>query len=143
MTLAACITQYESWAITGVTIPDVDELPDNPPVVHMPMLLLNLSNRAGSGEPLGFDVDQFEARVRPWLLMLIRPIGMGEGVGRNYTDIVTYYDLLMVEIAADPDLNGNLRRGMRVLESVMPKVVWSNQEYVGFGVQLEWVVKYS
>lgn len=139
-----CFTQFATWSITGCTVFDLDEIPNSVAAADCPCIFLTFGRSKYKQETksIGFTSGQLHAVIEVSALCLFRPVGLGQGTRDAWPGIITLYDTWLTAIANDPDLDGNLAKGMEAVAMVEWGVVrWGNKDFVGWEQLLRWELK--
>jgi len=143
MTLAAAITQFETWTPSGfTTVTSQDTLGAGPLLAEqLPMALVRVEGIGGQGyAPYEFGGDfRWTVACNIWLIER----GLGAGVADPVqSELITMFDNFAAAVELDPRLNGNLQRPMSVeLVSTAP-MDYAGFRYRAWQLRSVWIVKY-
>lgn len=137
-----CFTSLGAWTITGITLLDVNEIPNVLPSADLPLMFPTFTikdRQEGRATPVGFTANQLEARLDFTHTCFMIPVAKGIGPSQWYPNALDLLDAYQVKLAADPDLGGNLSQKMLIKGTHIGEVQWRGVPYVGFEVKLHWV----
>lgn len=140
MTLAAAITQFETWTPTGFNrVAALSNYSGQIVAEDMPLALLGLQGIGGQGfRPFEFGGSAtWTVSASIWLVAS----GVGQiNTAQPQAAMVTLFDNFASAVKADPDLNGNLARPMGMeLVSISPVSI-NGFRYSGWELRSIWVL---
>jgi hypothetical protein len=133
MSWADVFSGLAAWTITGVTMRDLDEIPEVAAAADCPMMFPVPRGFYGSrGEPQGFTTGKIEDSMVVDHICLYKPQGLGMGAREIYPALIALMDLYVSELAGDPTVGGYCSQKAVILDKEFPLVDWAGRKYWGF-----------